>query len=71
MRGLIEWRRPTFPGITQVSSALADFTTLFGMGRGVPRRYNHLKIFILHSFSEGGSIHYVQVHDSYNDKSWK
>jgi hypothetical protein len=28
------WRRHTFPGVTQVSSALMGLTTLFGMGRG-------------------------------------
>jgi hypothetical protein len=28
------WQRHTFPGITQVSSALMGLTTLFGKGRG-------------------------------------
>jgi hypothetical protein len=36
-------RRHTFPGITQVSSALVSLTALFGMGRGGPYRYSHLK----------------------------
>jgi hypothetical protein len=49
-------RTPTFSGwgsikkgddilshITAVPSALAGLTTLFGMGRGEPRRNNHLK----------------------------
>ncbi len=31
--------------ITAVPSAQAGLTTLFGMGRGEPRRNNHLKIF--------------------------
>ncbi len=38
-----------------VSSALVGLTSLFGMGRGGPHRNSHHKIFILRSFSEGGS----------------
>ncbi len=30
--------------ITAVPSAQAGLTTLFGMGRGEPRRNNHLKV---------------------------
>ena len=33
--------------ITAVPSAQAGLTTLFGMGRGEPRRNNHLKVFSL------------------------
>ena len=35
------WRRPTFPQINAVSSALRGLTSLFGMGRGGPPRYSH------------------------------
>ena len=37
-------QRLTLPGVIQVPSALAGLTALFGMGRGDPRRYSHLKI---------------------------
>ena len=33
-------RRPTFPRLTAVSSALRGLTSLFGMGRGAPPRKN-------------------------------
>ena len=33
-------RRPTFPRFTAVSSALPGLTSLFGMGRGAPRRHS-------------------------------
>ena len=36
-------RRPTLPRDV-VPSALTGLTTLFGMVRGEPRRYNHLKL---------------------------
>ena len=32
--------------ITAVPSAQAGLTTLFGMGRGEPRRNNHLKVIV-------------------------
>ena len=35
--------------ITAVPSAQAGLTTLFGMGRGEPRRNNHLKVVCLKS----------------------
>ena len=35
------WRRPTFPQLNAVSSALRGLTSLFGMGRGGPPRYSH------------------------------
>ena len=38
---VIGWRRPTFPQIDAVSSALRGLTSLFGMGRGGPPRYSH------------------------------
>ena len=39
-------QRLTLPGVILVPSALAGLTALFGMGRGDPRRYSHLKIFV-------------------------
>ena len=36
-------RRPTFPRLTAVSSALPGLTSLFGMGRGAPRRHSRHK----------------------------
>ncbi len=38
-----KWQRHTLPGITPVPSALVGLTALFGMGRGGPHRYSHLK----------------------------
>ena len=38
---VIGWRRPTFPQLNAVSSALRGLTSLFGMGRGGPPRYSH------------------------------
>ena len=38
-------RRPTFPQVDAVSSALPGLTSLFGMGRGAPRRHSrHLSL---------------------------
>ena len=34
-------RRPTLPPVRAVPSARPGLTSLFGMGRGVPRRCNH------------------------------
>ena len=39
-----ERQRLTLPHIIAVPSALAVLTSLFGMGRGDPRRYSHHKI---------------------------
>ena len=36
-----DWRRPTFPQINAVSSAMTGLTSLFGMGRGEHRLHNH------------------------------
>ena len=45
-KGLIKNRqRLTLPGFTPVPSALVGLTALFGMGRGDPHRYCHLKVF--------------------------
>ena len=38
-------QRLTLPGFILVPSALVGLTALFGMGRGDPHRYSHLKIF--------------------------
>jgi hypothetical protein len=45
-RGLIdkERQRLTLPGVIPVPSALVVLTALFGMGRGDPHRYSHLKL---------------------------
>ena len=40
-------QRLTLPGVILVPSALAGLTALFGMGRGDPRRYSHLKIVVI------------------------
>ena len=37
-------QRLTLPGFTLVPSALVGLTALFGMGRGDPHRYSHLKL---------------------------
>ena len=37
----ISWRRPTLPQVNAVPSARQGLTSLFGMGRGDPLRYNH------------------------------
>ena len=39
-------RRPTLPPVKAVPSARSGLTSLFGMGRGGPRRYNHLNVFL-------------------------
>ena len=38
-------QRLTLPGVILVPSALVGLTSLFGMGRGDPHRYCHLKVF--------------------------
>ena len=38
-----DWRRPTFPQINAVSSAMRGLTSLFGMGRGGHPLYSHQK----------------------------
>jgi hypothetical protein len=40
-------QRLTLPGVIQVPSALTGLTSLFGMGRGDPRRYSHLKLVVM------------------------
>ena len=39
-----DWRRPTFPQTCAVSSAMPGLTSLFGMGRGEHRLYNHQNV---------------------------
>ena len=46
-------RRPTFPHVTAVSSALPGLTSLFGMGRGAPPRHSrHLFVHGLSGWDE-------------------
>ena len=40
-------QRLTLPGVILVPSALVGLTSLFGMGRGDPHRYSHLKVLSL------------------------
>ena len=47
-------RRPTFPRVVAVSSALPGLTSLFGMGRGAPRRHSrHVSLSGLWRMKEG------------------
>ena len=47
-------RRPTFPQVDAVSSALPGLTSLFGMGRGAPRRHSrHLSLSDSRLFGRG------------------
>ena len=49
-------RRPTFPQVDAVSSALPGLTSLFGMGRGAPRRHSrHVSLSDLGGGREGTS----------------
>ncbi len=41
--GAKKWQRHTLPQFNAVPSALMSLTSLFGMGRGGPHRYSHLK----------------------------
>ncbi len=41
-------QRLTLPGVILVPSALTGLTALFGMGRGDPHRYSHLKVMMEH-----------------------
>jgi hypothetical protein len=45
LRGFVikDRQRLTLPGVILVPSALVGLTALFGMGRGDPHRYSHLK----------------------------
>ena len=38
-----DWRRPTFPQTSAVSSAMLGLTSLFGMGRGEHQLHSHQK----------------------------
>ena len=44
MKGFVKKGSDILSHITAVPSAQAGLTTLFGMGRGEPRRNNHLKV---------------------------
>ena len=43
MQGLLKRKAATYSPTSAVPSAQTGLTSLFGMGRGEPRRYNHLK----------------------------
>jgi hypothetical protein len=45
--------------ITAVPSAQSDLTSLFGMGRGEPRRNNHLKRFCMGVVDNTTTIHNI------------
>jgi hypothetical protein len=64
-KGLIKkWQRHTLPHVSVVPSALVGLTSLFGMGRGGPHRYSHLKLcsvvlvccFSIEYLNQGGQI---------------
>ena len=46
MKGSIKKGDDILSHITAVPSAQAGLTSLFGMGRGEPRRNNHLKVVV-------------------------
>jgi hypothetical protein len=48
-------QRLTLPGFILVPSALTGLTSLFGMGRGDPRRYSHLKTCLPKRFALSGA----------------
>ena len=50
---LMIWRLPTLPPVRAVPSALPGLTTLFGMGRGEHRHYDHHEVFQDHGKSYG------------------
>ena len=51
----------TYSPTIAVPSALAGLTSLFGMGRGGPCRYNHHKAFIRRRLVEGG-FNFIKRH---------
>ena len=46
MKGILKKGDDILSHIIAVPSAQAGLTSLFGMGRGEPRRNNHLKVFV-------------------------
>ena len=55
-------QRLTLPGFILVPSALAGLTSLFGMGRGDPRRYSHLKVFVILSVGDLPAVRQLADH---------
>ena len=53
--------------LDQVPSALAGLTSLFGMGRGDPRRYRHHKVVITY-LKKDTSIKVKEELDAHNRK---
>ena len=59
-RGLIiNWQRLTLPRVIAVPSARAGLTSLFGMGRGGPRRHSHHKVFVPKGWENGTGFFYI------------
>ena len=61
-----DWRRPTFPQTSAVSSAMKGLTSLFGMGRGEHLLYNHQNI--LSAFL-GGDLLARDIQEPYGKSS--
>ena len=61
-----DWRRPTFPRTSAVSSAMRGLTSLFGMGRGEHLLYNHQNI--LSAFL-GGDLLARDIQEPYGKSS--
>jgi hypothetical protein len=57
MKGFIKKGDDILSHITAVPSAQSGLTSLFGMGRGEPRRNNHLKL-VCKGIRRGGQ-HYI------------
>ncbi len=66
---LINWQRLTLPPVTAVPSALTGLTSLFGMGRGGPRRYNHHKI-CLYPIRTGLNVLTLKMKDSHEKREF-
>ena len=61
-----DWRRPTFPQTSAVSSAMKGLTSLFGMGRGEHLLYNHQNIL---SAFQGGDLLARDIQEPYGKSS--
>jgi hypothetical protein len=49
-------QRLTLPDVIPVPSAQAGLTSLFGMGRGEPHRYSHLKVLTAVALASGSYL---------------
>ncbi len=62
----------TYSPAVAVPSALTGLTTLFGMGRGEPRRYNHLKFLVAGlPFSAVGEPNCLPLTDKHQPRHWR